>query len=121
MNHQHTAQLVDGYNRMMERIKSIIDNATEETPPTLKTAMDRAIRLALEQHELGRREAELIASTIRQDLNAAAEELMETNKEFTEWLAEDVDVVEQRVLTLFLATAHHTRHRINQFRKNHQH
>lgn len=117
MSHQDTGHLVDGYNRMMERIKSIIDDAREDATPTLQTAMDKAITLAQEGQELTRQEAQQIANTIKHDLNAAAEELMETSSDFTEWLQDDLDELEQKVLLLFLSVAHRTRTEINQFIK----
>lgn len=115
MNHQNTEHLADGYNRMMERIKLTIDNATEETPPTLQTAIDRAISKAEKAKELTAEEAKQIANTIKHDLNDAAEHLMETNSDFTEWLKMDLDDLEQKVLSLFLSVADHTRMEIKQF------
>lgn len=115
MNHQETGHLVDGYNRMMERIKSTIDNATEDTPPTLQNAMDKAITQAKEHKELTKAEAEQIANTIKHDLNDAAEHLMETNSDFTEWLKMDLDALEQKILDLFLSVADHTRMELKQF------
>lgn len=115
MNHQETGHLVDGYNRMMERIKSTIDNATEDATPTLQKAMEQAINHANEQEELTRSEAEQIANTIKNDLNDAAEHLMETNSDFTEWLKMDLDALEQKILDLFLSVADHTRMEIKQF------
>jgi len=115
MNHHDTGHLVDGYNRMMERIKSTIDNATEETPPTLQNAIDKAIVTARADQELTQEEAEQIANTIKHDLNDAAEHLMETNSDFTEWLKMDLDALEQKILDLFLSVADHTRMEIKQF------
>lgn len=115
MNHQDTSHLVDGYNKMMERIKSTIDNATEDTPPTLHKAMEKAIDEAKIQQELTQREAEQIANTIKNDLNDAAEHLMETDSDFTEWLKMDLDALEQKILDLFLCVADHTRMEIKQF------
>ena len=115
MNHHDTGHLVDGYNRMMERIKLTIDNATEDTSPTLQKAMDKAIEQARVQKELTKDEAEKIANTIKNDLNDAAEHLMETNSDFTEWLKMDLDALEQKILDLFLSVADHTRMEIKQF------
>jgi uncharacterized protein YpuA (DUF1002 family) len=115
MNHQNTDHLADGYNKMMERIKSTIDNATEDTPPTLQNAIDKAIHKAHSDKELTQQEAEQIASTIKHDLNDAAEHLMETNSDFTEWLKMDLDALEQKILDLFLSVADHTRMEIKQF------
>ena len=115
MNHHSTGHLVDGYNKMMERIKVTIDNATEESAPTLQNAMDKAIKQASSDKELTKNEAENIANTIKNDLNDAAEHLMETNSDFTEWLKMDLDDLEQRILDLFLSVADHTRMEIKQF------
>lgn len=118
MNHQNTEHLADGYNRMMERIKSTIDSATEDTPSTLQSAIDKAITKARTDKELTQNEAEQIASTIKHDLNDAAEHLMETNSDFTEWLKMDLDDLEQKVLDLFLSVADHTRMELKQFISN---
>lgn len=115
MNHQETGHLVDGYNRMMERIKATIESATEDETPTLQKAIDKAIEQAKTKKELTRDEAEQIANTIKNDLNDAAEHLMETNSDFTEWLKMDLDALEQKILDLFLSVADHTRMEIKQF------
>lgn len=118
MNHQNTDHLADGYNKMMERIKSTIDNSTEDSPPTLQSAIDKAINKAHKDKELTQQEAEQIASTIKRDLNDAAEHLMETNSDFTEWLKMDLDALEEKVLDLFLSVADHTRMELKQFVDN---
>ena len=59
-------------------------------------------------------EAEEIGNYIKRDINDAAEYLMETSHEFSEWLMLDIDIIEQKVLELFLSVADKTRLELEQ-------
>ena len=118
MKHSSSQQLVDAYNRMMERIKIAIESANHDAIPTMQKALEYAKQQAIELEKLSVHEAEEIANIIKRDLNDAAEHLMETSAEFSEWLHLDLDALEQKVLTLFLSVADRTRTELDQFKED---
>lgn len=101
--------LVDAYNQMMARVKDSIDSAESNAVPTLQKAIDMARKQAIHLGEITLAEAEEIGNYIKRDINDAAEYLMETSQEFSEWLMLDIDIIEQKVLELFLSVADKTR------------
>lgn len=101
--------LVEAYNQMMSRIKDAIDNAEANTTPTLQKTIDMAKKQAIHLGEISMEEAEEIGNYIKRDISDAAEYLMETSHEFSEWLLLDIDIIEQKVVELFLSVADKTR------------
>jgi hypothetical protein len=106
--------LVEAYNQMMARIKDTIDNAEEKAIPTLQKAIDMAKKQAIHLGEISLEEAEEVSNFIKRDINDAAEYLMETSHEFSEWLMLDINIIEQKVLELFLSVADKTRIELEQ-------
>lgn len=115
-NHDDNS-LVDAYNQMMARIKDSIESAEENAVPSLQKAIDMAKKQAIRLGEISMEEAEEIGNYIKRDINDAAEYLMETSHEFSEWLLLDIDIIEQKVLELFLSVADKTRVELEQFAK----
>ena len=112
-NHEDNS-LVDAYNQMMARIKDTIESAEAQAVPTLQKAIDLAKQRAIHLGEISLEEAEEIGNYIKRDINDAAEYLMETSHEFSEWLMLDIDIIEQKVLELFLSVADKTRIELEQ-------
>lgn len=115
-NHEDNS-LVDAYNQMMARIKDSIETAEAQAVPTLQKAIDLAKQKAIHLGEITLEEAEEIGNYIKRDINDAAEYLMETSHEFSEWLMLDIDIIEQKVLELFLSVADKTRIELEQLAK----
>ena len=113
-NHEHDNKLVDAYNRMMSRIRDLIETADAQTVPSLQKAIDNARLQAVHLGEITQEEAEAIGNYIKRDVNDAAEYLMETSHEFSEWLMLDIDIIEQKILELFLSVADKTRLELEQ-------
>lgn len=101
--------LVDAYNRMMARIRDTIETAEAEAVPTLQKAIDMARQEAVRLGEITREEAEAVGNYIKRDINDAAEYLTESSREFTSWLRLDIDVIEKKILEMFLSVADKTR------------
>jgi Zinc-ribbon containing domain len=108
-NHEHDNKLVDAYNRMMTRIREAIETADAQAVPSLQKAIDLARQQAVHLGEITQDEAEAIGNYIKRDVNDAAEYLMETSHEFSEWLMLDIEIIEQKILELFLSVADKTR------------
>ena len=113
-NNHDDNSLVDAYNQMMARIRDSIESAEANTVPTLQKAIDSAKKQAIHLGEITLEEAEEIGNYIKRDINDAAEYLMETSHEFSEWLMLDIEIIEQKVLELFLSVADKTRLELEQ-------
>jgi len=113
-NNHNDNSLIDAYNQMMARIKDSIESAEAHAVPTLQKAIDQAKQQAIHLGEITLEDAEEIGNYIKRDINDAAEYLMETSHEFSEWLMLDIDIIEQKVLELFLSVADKTRIELEQ-------
>lgn len=102
-------KLLYGYNRMMERVKDLLEQTGHKTVPMLKTSIDKAKETAVELGELTRDEAELIGAYLRRDLEDAGEYLAETGNEFKDWFHFDMELIEDRLLEMFTAAADQTK------------
>lgn len=111
---QDDSSLVEAYNQMMSRVKDSIDNAEAHAIPTLQKAINHARKQAIHLGEITAEEAEEVGNYIKRDINDAAEYLMETSHEFSEWLMLDIEIIEQKVLELFLSVADKTRLELEQ-------
>jgi hypothetical protein len=110
-----TASLIEAYNQMMSRVKDTIDSAEAHAIPTLQKAIDQAKRQAIHLGEVTLEEADEVGNYIKRDINDAAEYLVESTHEFSEWLMLDINIIEQKVLELFLSVADKTRIELEQF------
>ena len=106
--------LTGAYNQMMARIKDAIESTEAKSVPSLQKAIDMAKNQAIHLGEISLEEAEEIGNFIKRDVNDAAEYLMETSHEFSEWLMLDIEIIEQKVLELFLSVADKTRIELEQ-------
>jgi zinc ribbon family protein len=113
-DNKNEASLIEAYNQMMGRVKDSIDKAEANTMPTLQKAIEQAKDQAIHLGEVTLEEAEEIGNYIKRDVNDAAEYLMETSHEFSEWLMLDIDIIEQKVVELFLSVADKTRIELEQ-------
>ncbi len=114
-DHQDDSSLVEAYNQMMTRVRDSIESAEVNAVPTLQKAIEQAKMQAIHLGEISLEEAEEVGNYIKRDINDAAEYLMETSHEFSEWLMLDIDIIEQKVLELFLSVADKTRLELEQF------
>ncbi len=103
------SSLVDAYNQMMIRIRDSIYNVEAHAVPSLQTAIDQARQQAIDLGEITLEEAEEVGNYIKRDINEAAEYLMETSHEFSEWMKLDIETIEQKLLALFFSVADNTR------------
>lgn len=99
-------KLIHGYNRMMERVKHSIDTFEDAVSPKLRQAIEAAQEKAVELGELTREEAAKVGEYLRRDIQGAAEHLAESeDHEFRDWLRFDIELIEDRLLEMFLSVA----------------
>lgn len=107
--HETGERLVEAYNRMLERIRIIIDEAEDAGGKGLQNAYDQAKTTAVELGELSREEADKIAAWLKRDAKDAAHFMEETGAELATWLKIDLELIEDRMWEWFSRVADRTR------------
>ncbi len=108
--------LVSAYNQMMQEMRNAFERA-DPSDMSLQKALDMAKHQATHIGEVTAEEAHEIGEYIKRDINDAAEYMMETSSEFYDWLMLDIEIIERRVIDLFLSVADHTRIELEQFNR----
>lgn len=107
--------LISAYNQMMKEMR----DAFEQSPPSdmsLQKALDLAKQQAVHLGKVTAEEAHEIGEYIKRDVNDAAEYMMDSSAEFYDWLMLDIEIIEHKVMELFLSVADHTRIELEQFK-----
>lgn len=108
-------RLVSAYNQMMASIRETFEK-TDTSDTTLQKALSEAKEQAVHLGEVTLEEAHEISEFIKRDINDAAEYMMESSAEFSDWLMLDIEVLERKVVDMFLSVADRTRVELEQFR-----
>ncbi len=103
-------KLVHAYNVMMERVKHAIEEAGEGASPKVAELVSKAQKKAVELGELSGEEAIKIGDYLKRDLDAAADYLAGPDaQELVDWLKFDIELIEDRLLEMFLSVADQTK------------
>jgi hypothetical protein len=102
-------KLVAAYDRMMERLHHAIEQAESKTRPSLEKNLANAKDKAIELGELTREEADRVAAYLKRDLDDAADYLVETRAEFSDWLKFESSLLESKAGEWFAQVADQTR------------
>ena len=102
-------RLAAAYEKMLERVDEAFEKAQETTLPALKENIEHAREKAVELGELTREEAEKIAGYLERDMKDAGEFLAESGEEFRNWMRFDLELIEDRLLEMFVSVADQTR------------
>lgn len=113
--HQSPNRLIKTYNQMMAAIRETFEN-TDTSDQTLQKALSEAKEQAIHLGEVTAEEAHEISEYIKRDINDAAEYMMETSAEFSDWLMLDIEIIERNIIDLFLSVADRTRVELEQFK-----
>jgi ABC-type proline/glycine betaine transport system ATPase subunit len=89
MNHQSSNRLIDAYNQMMASIRSSFETSDNDEM-SLSKAMSMARDEITHITDVTQDEAEEISNFIKRDINDAAEYMMESSSEFSDWLMLDI-------------------------------
>jgi predicted RNA-binding Zn-ribbon protein involved in translation (DUF1610 family) len=112
--HQSSNRLIDTYNQMMAAIREAFESA-DTSDLTLQKALNAAKDQAVHLGEVTIDEAHEISEYIKRDINDAAEYMMESSAEFSDWLKLDIEIIERNIIDLFLSVADRTRIELEQF------
>ncbi|GMR01199.1 MAG: zinc ribbon-containing protein [Gammaproteobacteria bacterium] len=108
--------LISAYNQMMQEMRDAFERA-DQSSMSLQKALELAKHQAVHLGEITAEEAHEIGEYIKRDINDAAEYMMESSAEFYDWLMLDIEVIERKVIDMFLSVADHTRVELEQFRQ----
>jgi len=114
---QPASRLVNVYNQMMASIRQAFDE-TDTLDSSLQQALDTAKKQAIHLGEVTAEEANEISEYIKRDINDAAEYMMESSAEFSDWLMLDIEVIERKVVDMFLSVADRTRVELEELKHN---
>ena len=101
---------------MMQEMRDAFEQA-DPSDMSLQKALDMAKHQAVELGVITADEAHEISEYIKRDINDAAEYMMDSSAEFYDWLMLDIEIIERKVIDLFLSVADHTRVELEQFRQ----
>ena len=116
-NENNSIHLVSVYNYMMHAISDAFESA-ETNNFSLQQALAQSIDELVGRNEATSNEAQDVCDYIKRDINEYAEYMMESNEDFCDWLMLDIEVVEHKVVDLFLCAAEKTRLEIEQLYKH---
>ncbi len=102
-------RMVAAYESMLKRVDEMLKAAEKRAVPTLKNAFEQAREKAVELGELSSEEAEKIAGYVKRDLRDAANFMADNADGFRAWLRFDLELIENRVLEMFISVADKTR------------
>lgn len=108
--------LITAYNQMMKAMRDAFEQA-DPSEMSLQKALNLAKQQAVHLGAVTAEEAHEISEYIKRDINDAAEYMMDSSAEFCEWLMLDIEVIERKVMDLFLSVADHTRIELEQFKQ----
>ena len=113
-------RLTAAYNRMMERIRELMEDTEDKGIPTLEEGIKQAGNKAVELGEITREEAEKLGGWIKRDMEEATQYLASGGREFAAWLKFDIEQVEKRVLDVLLSVADRTKLELEAFERSMQ-
>ncbi len=108
--------LISAYNQMMKEMRNTFEQA-DPNDMSLQKSLDLARHQAVHLGEVSAEEAYEIGEYIKRDINDAAEYMMDSSAEFYDWLMLDIEIIERKVIDLFLSVADHTRIELEQFKQ----
>ncbi len=100
---------LNAYNRMLENVKTFINDAEKEYGPKIQYGLESAKEKAGELEELTKEEVEKVGVYLKRDLMDAAEYLQETGKDLADWMNFDIELIEERFIDTFSVIANQTR------------
>jgi len=108
--------LISAYNQIMKEMQTAFEQA-DPNDTSLQKSLDIAKQQVVQLGEATAEEAHEIGEYIKRDINDAAEYMMDSSAEFYDWLMLDIEIIERKVVELFLSVADHTRIELEQFKK----
>lgn len=109
MEEQDQSRLLRGYEQMLRRLRSMMDQPDHLTRPRLHDALQSAKQQSVEAGELSSGEAERIGDYLRRDLEQAAHYTASDDQDLAGWLHMDMQLIEDWLLDQFAKATDLTR------------
>lgn len=110
-------KLVSLYKKLLEKTVSELKNLKQKSAPAWHEIIEESGEKLAELEQLSEREAMKVSDYLKRDLKDAAEFLQDPGKEFSDWLAIDVQLVEDTLLDMFMKAADQTKLELMQWRE----
>lgn len=101
MEEQEQSRLLHGYEQMLHRLRTMMDQPDHLTRPRLHDALQTAKQQSVEHGELTEQEAERIGEYLRRDLEQAAQYTAAGDQDLAGWLHMDLQLIEDWLLDQF--------------------
>jgi len=110
-------RLIQAYDRMMEQAKKALEQTREGHVPSLQELLDTARDKSVELGELTMEEAQKVSDYLKRDLEDAARNWQENQRQLSEWLHFDMQLVEDKLRDIFALMVDHTQQTLDRFAK----
>lgn len=107
--------LISAYNQMIHEMHDAFEQ-TGSGYISLQKALEVSKQKVLRNCDVSAEEAYEIGEFIKRDINDAAEYMMENRADFFDWLSLDIEVIERKIIDMFLAVADNTRLELERIR-----
>lgn len=95
---EHSAAAPEVYNRILDRLLTRLDKASEYSWEYLQKQVEEAAEIELAAEEMTRDEMDLLKAYVRRDLGQLGYYVHETGAGIAAWLNFDLDVLEQKMV-----------------------
>jgi len=96
------------YRTVLEKSLAEVKKLKQKSAPVLHDMIDKSADNLAELEHLSEQEARNLTEYLKRDLRDAAEYMVNEGKAFSDWLAFDLQLVEDKLLELFMEAADHT-------------
>lgn len=120
MGEDRNNRQLEGYEKMLERVTHLLQDASGQASPRFREALRRARERAVELGELTSDEAERIGEYIRRDVEDAARYLSreDTDDDLAGWFRMDLQLIENWLLDRFFSVADRTKFELQEFNRS---
>ena len=101
-------KLIAAYDKMVERVTLVLDDAEQQVSPPLSKVVDNAKQRAIDLKELTRDEADKLSNYVHRDLNSLTEHISQAGQDFKTWFDFDLQLVQDRLMDAFAKVADRT-------------
>jgi len=96
------------YRSLLERSLAEVKKLKQKSGPSLHAMIDKSADRLAELEHISEKEAAQLSEYLKRDLHDAADYMVNEGKAFSDWLAIDLQLVEDKLLELFMEAADHT-------------
>ena len=101
-------KLLQAFNHMVDEVYAAIEKAEETLSPTVDEMLQNAQSMSKKLYALTQDEAKSLSEHLRRDIAHAQKYMGTDGKEFKEWLNFDIELVEDRFVSMLMRAADKT-------------